>query len=308
MMTTQLISRPRIVQNSRSLQNSRTSRSRRLAVASLAFVAVLGLAGCGGSDSDSDSSSAAATPSSARSGGPGGGRMNPGVSGVISGTGSGTVTFTDSQGSSSTVKYTGDTTISKQTSATSSILADGACVSVRQQFSGGGAAPSGGGAPSGMPTGQPGNGQQAMPTQDYSKPIAATSVIAEPAASCESTGGTGGFGGFGGVTGKITSTGSGTFTMQAQVVDFSGMQPDDASHGGTPTATPSATPTTVTVTVSSDTTYAQQTSAGSDALTAGLCLTAQGQTTDSTLTARSMVISTSDNGTCDSGFGGMGRG
>lgn len=274
--------------------------ARPVSIATLTCAALIGLAGCGGdSGSSSASSSAAASASPSAGQGPGGGR-NPGVSGVISGTGDGTVTVTDSQGSASTVKYTSDTSITKQTSAAASIVATGACVSVRQQFSGG--QPSG--APTGAPTGQGGDGApQGMPTMDYSQPIAATSVIAMPAASCD---GTGGMLGFGGLTGKITGTGSGTFTMQAQV--FSGGMPSGSPSAATATQTPSSTPTTVTVTVSADTTYAQQATAGSDALSAGLCVTAQGQTTDDTLTARSMVVSTSDNGTCDTGFGGMGRG
>ncbi len=277
------------------------SRHRVAAVLPVACLTILGLTACGGGDSASSSSAA---PASSANGDEGRG-MRPGVSGVISGTGDETVTVTDSQGSSSTIDYDKETSITKQESATASIVATGACVSVRQQMSGG---PGAGDRPTGDPGQRPTDGTtpQAPPSQDLSQPVAATTVVGEPASSCDDTSRGGGFGG---LTGTITSTGDGTFTMQALVVSGGpqGRPTGSPTSSSTPTERPSATPTSVTVTMDGNTTYEQRSEADATALTAGLCLTAMGETSGDTLTARSLVISTSQNGTCDSGFG-MGRG
>ncbi|KYH44521.1 DUF5666 domain-containing protein [Branchiibius sp. NY16-3462-2] len=281
----------------RSQQIRRFDKAISLGGAALLAVMVAGCSSGGsGTAAAAGTPTAGATSQGGQRGGPGGGGFNPGVSGVIASVSGTTLTATTSQGSTSSVKWTDSTKISSQSTGSASDLAKGACVSVRQQFSGAG----GGERPSGMPSGNPTSGSRptgSMPSYTVPSAVTASSVTILPASDCIASTATStpsssgaksdgrGFGGMRGLTGKVTSVTNNGFVFQ----------------------TTGSTAKSVTVTTSSSTTYTKESSATASAIQAGKCVEARGTTANSVLTATSLTISESVNGECTSqmeGFGG----
>lgn len=227
----------------------------------------------------------------------------PGVDGVIASVNGDSLTATTTTGTSSNVTWTASTKISNQDPTTINAVKVGACVSVRP------AGAFGGGRVGLRPTGSATRSPRPTGTFTIPSKLSTSAVTIEPAATCTAPlptptssasassraargrsgfGGRAGFAG-GGFSGIVKSTGSNTFMFATR-------------------ATSKAASRSVTVTTTTSTTYTQDQVATKTAVKAGLCVAAQGTMTGTTLAAKSLVISQSVNGACQSGFGGRNGG
>ncbi len=209
---------------------------------------------------------------------------------------SGTTVQVQGESGQTAVTYTDTTTFSKQVSATLADVSVGSCVFVTPVMD----ASSTSGA-------------------DSSTTVAAGTVRITSAAddgSCTS--------GFGGGGGERPSGDASDMPTDMPSDMPSGMASDGARPSGGPggggggfgasgeVSAVSETGFTVTqgdqtteVTVSDDTTYTATADAASDALKAGVCVTARGESDDTgALTAESISISEASDGECTTGFGG----
>lgn len=230
---------------------------------------VVGLSACGGGSGSSSSTTTSAAASGSASGGH---RMGRGISGVISAVAPSTVTVQSNQGATETVHYGSTSKIESQQPSTASAVKVGSCISARPNMSSWSGS---GGSSSASPTAK---------RTAFSGSITAGTVTVMPTSSCSSSTG----GGFG-LTGTVTSISGNTIKMQAKV-----MKRSSSSTG---------TKRDVTVTTTSSTTYNQDTAGSQKSLQPGMCVTASGVTPGSTKTARSLVVSQSNNGSCSMGGG-----
>lgn len=267
-------------------------RSRIIATAALAVVAVLGLAGCSAANGGTPApvASSSGNPNSRFGGVPGG--AFPGASGLVAAV-SGSTAQVQGASSQTAVTWTSATTFTVQQKVAASVLKVGDCVVAR-----------------------PASGQDATGSTTVA---AATVEITAPTANGACTLGRGGvrpggsqagagngytpgtgatpgaqgrFGGFGAV-GKVVSLGTGEFTVTSAIAS-------------------SSTAHSTRVTYTSSTTFTKRAASTSAAVKVGVCVVAQGKSDDTgALTATSMSISQPVDGSCQNVFtgrGGSGRG
>jgi len=298
----------------------RTGR-RTIAVTVLGLGVALTLAACGGGStsagSDPTSASSSATASSGGSGSTGGtsggaGTNGPAASGLIAAVDGTTMQVQSQQNGQVAVDWTSTTTFTEQVTVAASTIKAGDCVTAigasdsstssstastaftaatvtvseptngtcTGGFGGAGTRPSDaptGAAPSGAPaggtapTGAPGGG--AAPSGAPGGAANRTSAIA---------------------SGSVVSVSGSTLVIASR--DFG-------------SGTSGSTTTNKTVTLDSTTRITTEKTATSTAVKTGLCATAQGAADDTgTVTATSIALTQSVDGTCTSGFGGFGRG
>jgi hypothetical protein len=289
--------------------------------AGVAAATVLALAACGPATASGGGGAPAGGSTAAPTGaaGAGGGQRQPGVNGLIAAV-SGSTMQVQTRTDQTAVSWNDTTTFTTVESAALSDVIVGTCVTVLEP------------AASGTATGSATSGPATQ--------VTAASVEVRPATNGECAGGFGGAGGPGGTagapgagatapagapTGAPTGTatngtggrGGGDFGRRAVTGLVTAVSGDTITvqetmrvrGDGTASSTATASPTTATVTVTttSSTTYTAQKAGAATDVAVGVCASALGKADDTgAVTATSIMLRPTTNGSCTTGFGGAG--
>lgn len=288
------------------------------------------LAGCGASTASSGGSSTpgptAQASSSTNGSGPGGSAVTRPVSGVISSVSGQSLSVQSSQGQSSSVIWTSSTTITDEVPGARSAVVKGACVSVRPQSTGRQRpwrlglrlCVDGLRCPAIVRPHRTGDGD--ISDRDacrflqrcrawWPRPTAGHRVEHRPSLAADSTielgagqragGGYGGGAGGFGLSGTVTAVTPSSITLAVR-----SFQRPSGSASPSSAASARVTTRSLLVTTTGGTTYSIDSRGTAKNLLAGLCVTATGQQSASTLAARSLLVSQSVNGACTGGTRG----
>jgi Domain of unknown function (DUF5666) len=292
----------------------------RIAAGAAACSAVLFVSACAG-----DTSVSTATPSpttTAATGGAGGGAAGrvggfPGAVGLLAQI-DGTTLQVQGTDTQTAVTYSAKTTFTNTTAARRSDVVVGGCVQARsaRPVAGAGSTPTTAPRPDTSPIVaatveiSPAVNGQCSPLAGFGagggRPPGAAGQPTRPPGAPEAPGapnpgrgggpgaGGNGFGGLG-AFGKITAVNGASFTVESA-----------RPPAGTDT---SAAPTTRTVQTAAGTKYTRSRTASAKALVVGRCITAQGKADDTgSITAASIAVRPSENGSCSTGFSGRAPG